>query len=79
MHLTDTQIRQIKDSFRTVAALKDEAGMLFYARLFETAPQVRSMFPDDIRAQAGKLTAALGIVVANVSNWQALGPVVEEL
>lgn len=79
MQLTQIQIDHVRTSFRQVAALRDEAGVLFYQRLFETAPGVRGMFPEDISAQAGKLTAALGLVVANVSNWQTLGPVVEEL
>lgn len=38
---------------------------VFYAKLFAAAPRLRGMFPDDLRAQAAKLTASLDAIVRN--------------
>lgn len=39
---------------------------IFYRKLFESAPEVRPMFRDDPNSRAGKLRAALDLVVQNL-------------
>ena len=53
--MTPDQIELVQTSFNKVAPAADEAGMLFYRRLFEIAPETRMLFADDISEQSGKL------------------------
>ena len=50
-------------SFARVSANKDDAANLFYARLFTTAPQLRSLFHGDREEQKQKLVASLAQIV----------------
>jgi len=78
--MTDEQIALIQSSWAQVEPISDTAATLFYDRLFETAPQVRPMFPSDLAEQRRKLMATIGMVVKAlprlaeiVPNVQALG------
>jgi len=57
-----------------VRGLGDAAPTLFYGRLFEIAPQVRPMFPEDVREQGKKLMAALAMVVGGLTNLPSILP-----
>ena len=61
--MTPDQVKLVQDSFAKVAPISAKAAELFYGRLFEIAPQVRAMFPDDMTEQRKKLMATLAIVV----------------
>ena len=52
--MTPNQIALVQTSFARVAPIAATAADLFYGRLFEVAPQVRSLFPEDLRERAGK-------------------------
>ena len=57
--MNPTQIKLVQDSFAKVAPISEQAAVLFYDRLFEVAPSVRAMFPDDMKDEAlGILDAA---------------------
>ena len=78
--MTDEQIALIQTSWAQVEPIADTAAQIFYERLFETAPEVRDLFPDDLTEQRRKLMATLGMVVKAlpklaqiVPNVQALG------
>nr|WP_182592001.1 methyl-accepting chemotaxis protein [Methylobacterium fujisawaense] len=73
------QVRLVQDSFAKVQSLGDTASDLFYGRLFETAPQVRSLFPNDMSAQKRKLMAMLALTVANLDKPEALVATVRDL
>ncbi len=61
-------IERLRTSYRLVRARELDFARTFYAKLFEAAPAVRSMFPHDLEIQAGKLTMALDTIVANLEN-----------
>ena len=42
--MNPTQIKLVQDSFAQVAPISEQAAVLFYDRLFEVAPSVKSMF-----------------------------------
>ena len=42
--MTPDQITLIQDSFSKVAPISDAAAEIFYARLFEIAPEVKPYF-----------------------------------
>src|SRR5262245_56729972 len=49
--MTSTQIKFVQTSFAQVATISATAADLFYDRLFEIAPHLRSMFPEDLAEQ----------------------------
>ena len=48
--LTDRQIELVQTTSADVEPIADQAAALFYGRLFELAPGVRSLFADDMTA-----------------------------
>ena len=77
--MTPTEIALVKDSFRKIVPIADQAAALFYARLFELDPQLRSMFRGDMTEQGRKLMAMLASAVASLEQLQALMPRLREL
>jgi len=77
--MTPNQIKLVQTSFAQVAPIAATAADLFYGRLFEIAPHVRAMFPDDLREQKKKLMAMLGTAVAGLSHLETLVPAVQAL
>jgi hemoglobin-like flavoprotein len=72
--MTPAQIKLVQQSFAKVAPTADKAAELFYGRLFEIAPQVRKLFPDDLTEQRKKLMATLTIVVNGLDNMDSILP-----
>jgi hemoglobin-like flavoprotein len=72
--MTPDQIKLVKDSFAKVAPISEAAAVLFYDRLFEIAPAVRALFPDDLAEQRKKLTATLAVVVNGLSDLASVLP-----
>src|SRR5207244_7922017 len=52
---------------------------LFYDRLFEVAPSVRAMFPEDMTEQRKKLMGMLAAVVGGLSNLESILPAASAL
>jgi len=72
--MTPDQVKLVQDSFAKVAPIADTAATLFYDRLFEVAPQVRGLFPDDMSEQKIKLMGMLAVVVKGLDNLPAILP-----
>jgi hemoglobin-like flavoprotein len=47
--------------------------------LFDVAPEVRRLFPDDLAAQKRKLMALFATCIGKVHDFAALAPVIREL
>ena len=77
--MTPEQVNLVQQSFAKVAPISEQAAALFYDRLFEVAPAVRSMFPDDMTEQRKKLTATLAVVVNGLTNLEAVLPAASAL
>ena len=77
--MTPFQITLVQESFAKVVPIADTAADLFYGRLFEIAPEVRGMFPDDLGEQKKKLMAMLGTVVGALTRLDQLLPAVRAL
>jgi hemoglobin-like flavoprotein len=77
--MNPTQIKLVQDSFARVAPISEQAAVLFYDRLFEVAPPVRAMFPDDMTEQRKKLMATLAVVVGGLGNLEAVLPAASAL
>jgi hemoglobin-like flavoprotein len=77
--MTPEQIKRVQDSFAKVRPIAGTAADLFYGRLFEIAPQVRTMFPDEMSEQRKKLMATLAIVVQGLNNLDTILPAASAL
>jgi hemoglobin-like flavoprotein len=77
--MTPDQVQLVQQSFSKVAPISEQAAVLFYGRLFEIAPQVRAMFPDDMTEQRKKLMATLAVVVNGLSNLESVLPAASAL
>ena len=77
--MTPEQITLIQDSFKKVAPISDAAAEIFYARLFEIAPEVQPYFKGEMTEQGKKLMATLGAVVNGLRDLDKIVPVAQEL
>jgi nitric oxide dioxygenase len=77
--VTPEQISLVQESFAKVAPIADVAAVMFYDRLFETAPAVKAMFPADMTEQRKKLMATLAVVVNGLSNLESILPAASAL
>lgn len=77
--LSEIDLNTLRKSALIMRDSRDSAAAAFYANLFEKVPEVRSMFPEEISDQERKFAATLVVVVASISDWDALKPVIEAL
>ena len=77
--MTPNQIQLVQSSFAKVAPIAEQAAALFYARLFELAPEVRPMFKGDMVEQGRKLIAMLSTVVNGLNRVENIVPVAQQL
>src|ERR1700682_5426971 len=77
--MTPTQIKLVQESFSKVALISETAAVIFYDRLFETAPSVKAMFPADMTEQRKKLMATLAVVVNGLGNLESILPAASAL
>ena len=78
-HHDAQQIALVQQSFSKVAPISEAASVLFYDRLFEVAPSVRAMFPEDMTEQRKKLMGMLAAVVSGLSNLETILPAASAL
>ena len=72
--MTPDQLKLVQQSFARVVPISGTAAELFYGRLFEVAPQLRAMFPEDMSGQHMKLMAMLATVVNGLSDLPTILP-----
>ena len=77
--LTDTQIALVQRSFAVIAPIADDAAVLFYQRLFEIDPSLKTMFSGDMAEQRRKLMQMLTAAVKGLQRLDRLVPVLEDL
>lgn len=77
--MTPDQVNLVQQSFTKVAPIADQAASMFYDRLFEVAPSVKTMFPPDLTEQRKKLMATLAVVVNGLSNLESVLPAASAL
>src|SRR5439155_1343169 len=69
----------LETSFDAVAPRGDELMDVFYTRLFEAAPAVRPLFPQDMRKQKTMLLGALVLLRKSLRDLEAIVPKLREL
>src|SRR5262249_43794842 len=77
--MTPEQVKLVQDSFAKVAPIADQAAEIFYDRLFEIAPAVRSLFHGDMAEQRHRLVATLAVVVNGLGDLPSVLPAASAL
>jgi hemoglobin-like flavoprotein len=77
--MTPEQVSLVQESFKKVQPIAPQAADLFYGRLFEIAPQVRPLFPADLKEQKRKLMAMLASAITNLHQVDKIVPAVQDL
>jgi len=72
--MTPEQVRCVQESFAKIAAISEQAAVLFYRRLFEIAPEVKPLFRGDMTEQGRKLMKTIGVVVNSLGNLDTVLP-----
>jgi hemoglobin-like flavoprotein len=73
------QIELVQASFEKVRPIADLAAETFYMRLFEIAPEYKSLFRNNIKKQGAMLMSTLGLAVGSLNNLEAILPAVRSL
>jgi len=73
------QIELVKSSWSKVAPISEQAAELFYRKLFELNPDLKSMFKSDMTEQGRKLMAMLNTAVNSLDKLEAIVPAVQDM
>jgi hemoglobin-like flavoprotein len=77
--VTSRQKALVQNSFASISPIVEDVAALFYRRLFELDPSLRTMFPDDLAPQQRKLGQMLTAAVKGLDRMEQLVPVVQDL
>lgn len=77
--MTPEQITLVQESFKKVAPIEEAAAELFYTRLFELDPNLKSLFRRDMKIQGHELMAMLAAAVNGLNDLERILPVVRDL
>lgn len=77
--MTPQQVALVQTSWQQVLPIRTTAADLFFAQLFEVAPEVRTLFHRDVHAQGAMLMAMLDAVVTGLDRLGELLPTVQAL
>lgn len=77
--MTPQQIELVKSSWAKVVPISEQAAELFYGKLFELDPSVKSMFKGDMKEQGRKLMAILNTAVNSLDKLGEIVPAVQEM
>lgn len=75
--MTPDDIKLIQVSWAKVKPISETAAELFYGKLFELDPEVKSMFKGNMTEQGRKLMAILNTAVNALNNVEAIVPALQ--
>lgn len=79
MTVTPEQVALMQSSFKEVGEQKNKLAHIFYERLFELDPSLRSLFSGDMAAQEQKLILALQTVVQGMQRPDKIKDAIKKL
>src|SRR5262245_47410679 len=77
--LTVDNIGLVRTSFARIVPIQEAAADLFYDRLFKIAPELRPLFPSDLREQKRKLMQMIAAAVGGLNDLDKIAPAVKAL
>jgi hemoglobin-like flavoprotein len=77
--MTPEQKALVQQTFTQVLPISEQAAAMFYDRLFQLDPSLRSLFKSDLREQGKKLIQMIGFCVGKLDSLDEIVPAVREL
>ena len=77
--MTPEQITLVKTSWEKVVPISEKAAELFYGKLFELDPSLKSLFTSDMIEQGKKLMKMINTAVNGLDRLDAIVPAVQDL
>lgn len=77
--MTPEQVTMVQESWEKCVPIADTAADLFYGKLFELDPELRSLFPEEMADQKKKLMQMITTAVRGLNDLDALVPAVQAL
>lgn len=77
--MTPEQKTLVQESFKKVVPISETAAELFYGRLFELDPALKSLFKGDMKQQGRLLMTMIGTAVGGLDDLAAIVPAVQAL
>lgn len=77
--MTLEQKNEIRNSWNMIRPQVNQAGMIFYEKLFALAPEIRGLFKEDMTEQANKLMQVLEYVVQHLDDLETMVQEIEAL
>ncbi|MDQ5867987.1 MAG: globin domain-containing protein [Chloroflexota bacterium] len=77
--MSPQKIHLVQASFEQVLPIADSVAALFYSRLFELDPGLRSLFNAGMQEQGHKYMALIHLVVANLDRPDTIVPMLQAL
>ncbi|MBS1796315.1 MAG: hemin receptor [Acidobacteria bacterium] len=77
--MTEKQIKSVRRTFKKIRPIAGQAAALFYAKLFDLDPKLRSLFVHDLKDQGRKLMEVIEYAVVRLETPGELLPAVREL
>lgn len=72
MSLTQEEITQVQASWEKCIPISEKAAELFYGKLFELDPELRSLFTSNIKEQGKKLMTMITVAVRGLSDLEKI-------
>lgn len=79
MSISARQKQLVQSSFSQVEPIADKAAEIFYAKLFEYDPPLKSLFKGDMKQQGRMLMNTLAVAVKSLNDLDTLVPVLQNL
>ncbi|MEW8506377.1 MAG: globin family protein [Candidatus Thiodiazotropha sp.] len=76
--MSPDEIKVVKESWAKILPLTDQVAELFYARLFDTYPEVKPYFKGDMQAQGSKLMNMIDMAVNSLDNLEPMLEAIRE-
>jgi len=77
--MTPSQIASVQTSFAAVLPIADQAGSMFYERLFAVDPKLRLLFKGDMQEQSRVLMRMIATAVNGLDRLETIAPAVKDL
>lgn len=77
--MTPEQVVLVKNSWSQVTPIADTAAELFYGKLFELNPALKSLFKGDMTEQGRKLMQMISAAVNSLDKLETVLPAVEQM
>ena len=77
--MTREELYLVQASWAQVQPISTQAAEMFYRRLFDVAPELRTLFKGDMRAQGQRLMGMIDTAVKELERWDQLVPALEAL